>query len=204
VWASPSTERAFGWRQGLMDLPEHVYASVLLHRSVAADKSGVMVTANLDTGARDEITVVTNTGVAGGVDGQAAETLVISLETGAPRLRASATARTKRVLAAEGGARQVASDAPESVLSPDEIRQLVAFVRAFPKDYPGLQDEHGRAAPADIEFGFVAGHLMLLQIRPFVQSAQVSQNQYLMDLDAGLRKTGGRWLDLDAVPAAAS
>ena len=204
VWASPSTERAFGWRQGLMDLPEHVYASVLLHRSVAADKSGVMVTANLDTGARDEITVVTNTGVAGGVDGQAAETLVISLETGAERLRASATARTRRVLSAEGGARQVASDAPEFVLSPDEIRQLVAFVRAFPKDYPGLQDEHGRAAPADIEFGFVAGHLMLLQIRPFVQSAQVSQNQYLMDLDAGLRKTGGRWLDLDAVPAAAS
>jgi hypothetical protein len=204
VWASPSTERAFGWRQGLMDLPEHVYASVLLHRSVPNDKSGVLVTANLDTGDRDQITVVTNTGVAGGVDGQAAETLVISLKTGAARLLASATARTKRVLAAEGGARQVSSEAPEYVLSPDEIRQLLDFVRAFPKDYPGLQDAAGRTAPADIEFGFVGGHLMLLQIRPFVQSPQVSQNKYLMDLDAGLRRTGDKSVDLRAVPGTPS
>lgn len=200
VWASPSTERAFGWRQGLMDLPEHVYASVLLHRSVAADKSGVMVTANLDTGARDEITVVTNTGVGGGVDGQAAETLVISLPTGAVRLLSSATARSKRVLAVEGGARKVASEAPEFVLSPDEIRQLLEFVRALPADYPGLRDGRGEAAPADIEFAFAAGHLVLLQIRPFVQSAQVSQNRYLMDLDAVLRQTGDRTVDLDMAP----
>jgi len=204
VWASPSIERAFGWRQGLMDLPEHVYASVLLHRSLPNDKSGVMVTANLDTGSRDEITVVTNTGVSGGVDGQAAETLVISLETGEARLLASATARTKRVLAAEGGVRQVRSDAPEQVLSPDEIRQLLDFVRAFPKDYPALQDAAGRTVAADIEFGFVGGQLMLLQIRPFVQSAQVSQNKYLMDLDAGLRRTGDRKVDLRAVPGKSS
>lgn len=200
VWASPSTERAFGWRQGLMDLPEHVYASVLLHRSVPNDKSGVMVTANLDTGSREEITVVTNTGVAGGVDGQAAETLVVSLQTGEVRLLASATARTKRLVAVEGGVHQVRSDAPEYALSPQEIARLVEFVRAFPADYPGLQDEQGRTVAADIEFGFVAGHLMLLQIRPFVQSAQVSQSKYLMDLDAGLRKTAHRSVDLHAVP----
>ncbi len=204
VWASPSTERAFGWRQGLMDMPEHVYASVLLHRSLPNDKSGVMVATNLDTGARDEITVVTNAGVSGGVDGQAAETLRISLKTGAVRLLASDTARTKRVLSPQGGAREVRSDAPEYVLTPDEIRQLLDFVRAFPKDYPGLQDDAGRTAPADIEFGFVGGHLMLLQIRPFVQSVQASRNQYLLDLDAGLRKTRNKNVDLRAVPAAAA
>ena len=201
VWASPFSERAFGWRQGLMDQPEHVYASVLLHRSVPNDKSGVMVTANLDSGSREEITVVINTGVSGGVDGQAAETLRISLKTGATRLLASATARSKRVLLAEGGARQVSSDAPEYVLVPDEIRQLVDFVRTFPKDYPGLQDAAGQTAPADIEFGFVRGHLMLLQIRPFLQSAQASKNKYLIELDAGLRKTGDKTVDLRAVGA---
>lgn len=105
VWASPFTERAFGWRQGLMDQPEQVYASVLLHRSVPNEKSGVMVTANLDSGIRDEITVVINLGVSGAVDGQAAETLILSLKTGAVRLLASATARTRRVLAPEGGVR---------------------------------------------------------------------------------------------------
>jgi hypothetical protein len=204
VWASPFSDRAFGWRQGLMDQPEHVYASVLLHRSVANEKSGVMVTANLDTGSRDQITVVTNTGVAGGVDGQAAETLVISLGTGEARLLASATARTQRVLAPEGGARQVTSDAPDYVLTPDEIRQLVEFVRAFPKNYPGLQDGAGETAAADIEFGFAGGHLMLLQIRPVVHNVQVSQSKYLMDLDAGLRKSGGRKVELRAVPGAPS
>ena len=201
VWASPSTERAFGWRQGLMDLPEHVYASVLLHRSLPNEKSGVLVATNLDTGDRDEITVVTNTGVSGGVDGQAAETLRISLKTGAVRLLASDTSRTKRVLSEEGGARQVPSDAPEYVLTPDEIKQLLEFMRAFPKDYPGLQDVEGQPAPADIEFGFVNGHLMLLQIRPFVQSALASRNQYLLDLDAGLRKTRNKNVDLHAIPA---
>lgn len=204
VWASPSSERAFGWRQGLMDLPEHVYASVLLHRSVPNEKSGVMVATNLDTGSRDEITVVTNTGVSGGVDGQAAETLRISLKTGAVRLLASDTARTKRVLVVEGGVRQVPSDAPEYVLTSAEIRQLLEFVRTFPKEYPGLQDAEGQPAPADVEFGFVGGRLMLLQIRPFVQSAQASRNQYLVDLDAGLRKTRDKNVDLRAVPAGPS
>ncbi len=204
VWASPFSERAFGWRQGLMDQPEHVYASVLLHRSVPNDKSGVMVTANLDTGGREDITVVVNTGVSGGVDGQAAETLRISLATGAARLLASATARSQRVLSAEGGAGLVRSDAPEFLLQPDEIRQLVDFVRGFPKDYPGLQDAAGHAAPADIEFGFVRGHLMLLQIRPFLQSAQASRNQYLIGLDAGFDKLGGKIVEMLAVPQAPS
>ena len=200
VWASPFSERAFGWRQGLMHQPEHVYASVLLHRSIANDKSGVMVTANLDTGSRDEITVVTNTGVSGGVDGQAAETLRISLKTGAVRLLTSATARSQRVLAAEGGSQRIASTAPEYVLMPDEIKQLVDFVRRFPDTYPGLQDASGQTAPADIEFGFVRGHLMLLQIRPFLQSRRASTNQYLIDLDAGLRNTGDKRVNLNAVP----
>ncbi len=200
VWASPFTERAFGWRQGLMDQPEHVYASVLLHKSVPNEKSGVMVTANLDTGNREEITVVTSSGVGGGVDGQAAETLRISLKTGEARLLGSETARSKRVLSVDGGARKMPGDAPEFVLQPDEIKQLVEFVRKFPDDYPGLEDASGEIAPADIEFGFVGGRLQLLQIRPFLQSAQASSNKYLIELDAGLRKTAGKKVDLRAIP----
>jgi phosphoenolpyruvate synthase/pyruvate phosphate dikinase len=33
VWASPFSKRAFAWRPSHMDLPQHVYASVLLLRS---------------------------------------------------------------------------------------------------------------------------------------------------------------------------
>ncbi len=49
VWASPFSKRAFAWRQSHMDLPQHVYASVLLLRSVPSEKSGVMVTRDIDT-----------------------------------------------------------------------------------------------------------------------------------------------------------
>ena len=86
------------------------------------------------------------------------------------------------------------------MLQADEIKQLLGFVRAFPKDYPGLKDSEGRPAPADIEFGFVRGRLMLLQIRPVAQSLQTSRNQYLIGLDAGMHKTAGRMVDLRAVP----
>ena len=50
VWASPFAERAFRWRQAYMDNPEHVYASVLLMKSVAVEKSGVLVTADIENG----------------------------------------------------------------------------------------------------------------------------------------------------------
>ena len=50
VWASPFSERAFRWRQAYMKNPEHVYASVLLMKSVAAEKSGVLVTADIESG----------------------------------------------------------------------------------------------------------------------------------------------------------
>ncbi len=52
VWASPFTARAFAWRQSHMTQPEHVYTSILLLESVASDKSGVLVTQDIDTGNR--------------------------------------------------------------------------------------------------------------------------------------------------------
>ena len=51
VWASPFSKRAFAWRQGRMQQPEHVYPAVLLMRTVPVQKSGVMVTRDVDSGA---------------------------------------------------------------------------------------------------------------------------------------------------------
>jgi hypothetical protein len=171
VWASPFTERAHAWRQDLMDHPEHVYASVLLHRTVAVDKSGVMVTADLDSGDRTMITVATNHGAMGGVDGQAAEALR-------------------------------GAGATDAVLTAAEIATLVDFARALPQTYPPLLDGDGRAVPADIEFGFVAGRLMLFQIRPFLDSAAARHNRYLTQMDAGLRESAALRVDLGAIPQA--
>ena len=200
VWASPFTERAFGWRQDLMDQPEHVYVSVLLHQSVHNEKSGVLVTADIDSGDTHFLTVATSPGVSGSVDSEAAETLRVNLDSGAAQLLASGTARLRRELPVEGGARMVPSLAPEAVLQPDEIAQLVAFARALPTHYPELHDGDGATAPADIEFGFVAGRLRLFQIRPFLQNRMALRQQYLAGLDEGLRRNAGLPVDLRRVP----
>ncbi|HUP91737.1 MAG TPA: PEP/pyruvate-binding domain-containing protein [Solimonas sp.] len=201
VWASPFTERAYGWRQDLMDQPEHVYVSVLLHKSVPNDKSGVLVTADLDTGARDTLTVATNLGVGGGVDGQAAETLRVSMDSEKPQLLSSATARWQRVLPAEGGVQLVRAPAPQAVLSAPEIAQLVEFARTLPGRYPQLRDGDGKPAPADVEFGFVRGKLRLLQIRPFLQNRAAQRQQYLVKLDESLHRSDRQRVDLHQAPA---
>lgn len=205
VWVSPFTDRAFGWRQGLMDKPEHVYASVLLHKSVPNEKSGVLITADLDTGDPRFLTIVTNAGVGGGVEGQAAETLRVFLPTGEVRLLSSVTAPLRRVLLKEGGSRMSAAPAPEQLLTPEELAQLVNLARLLPTKYPKLVDAQGRPAPADIEFGFLEGKLMLFQIRPFLQSQTAMRNQYLIQLDAGLRResnAAARMVDLRETPSA--
>lgn len=207
VWTSPFTERSFGWRQGLMDKPEHVYASVLLHKSVPNEKSGVMITADIDTGDTRFLTIVTNAGVGGGVEGQAAETLRVYLPTGEVSLLASATAPQKRVLLKEGGSRMVGAPAPDSLLLPEEIAQLVALAKALPAKYPRLADAQGKPAPADIEFGFLDGKLMLFQIRPFLQNQASQRNLYLAKLDAALKTAPGtppRTVDLREIPSMAA
>jgi phosphohistidine swiveling domain-containing protein len=204
VWASPFTERAYGWRQDLMDQPEHVYVSVLLHQSVRNEKSGVMITADVDTGKQDTLTVATSLGVGGGVDGEASEALHIEADDGKAKLFASATAREMRVLPVTGGAKMIAAAAPDAVLTQDEIDKLAKFARRLPKEYVELHDDEGHATPADIEFGFVKGRLMLQQIRPFLQNRSASRQTYLQKMDAQLRKNDSTKVDLDDKPEVGS
>lgn len=174
VWASPFTERAYGWRQALMDNPEHVYAAVLLHKSVAVEKSGVMITADIDSGARDVLSVVVNEGVGGGVEGQSAESLRIALTSGAVRLLASATATNKRVLLAAGGSQLVPARGAERVLEDDEIRDLRSLARQLPDWFSRQPGRPPSPRSADVEFGFLNGRLVLFQIRPFVDNHAIS------------------------------
>ena len=200
VWASPFTERSFGWRQGIMADPEHVYASVLLHKSVNADKSGVMVTADADTGSRDYITVVLNEGVGGGVEGQAAESLLIRRSDGHVRLLGSATAPRKRVLLPTGGSELVASSGAERLMKPADIAELLKVVERLPGWFDSVPEEQRAETVADVEFGFYGDTLYLFQIRPFVQNKGAASNQFLQSLDAGLKEATDVTVDLGARP----
>ena len=187
VWASPFTDRAFAWRQAHMDQPEHVYPAVLLLRSVNGDKSGVMVTQDIDTGKPGWISVAVNEGVGGAVDGQAAESLRVNLKTGEVKLLAQATATIRRAVDTEGGVKKLPVSGTDEVLQPDEIKQLIRFARELPRRFPSITDAQGNPAPADVEFGFLNGELKLFQIRPFLESQQARSSAYLKSLDSQLK-----------------
>lgn len=194
VWASPFIERAFAWRQMRMTEPEHVYVSVLLQRSVAVDKSGVMLTMNLESGAPDQYTVAVNEGVGGAVAGQSAEELLIDAGSGAPRLLAEASAAERWGLADTGGlVRRPVRGGP--VLTLAEVEQLRQLGLQLPWRFP-QRDETGALVPADVEFGFVDGRLALFQIRPYLQSKTARRHHFLRELDAPMGARKERWIDL--------
>jgi len=200
VWASPFTARAFAWRQSHMEQPQHVYPAVLLLRSVANDKSGVMVTADIDTGDRQTLSVAVNEGVGGAVDGQSAESLRISLADGSVRLLATATAPWRRLPAADGGVVKLPASGSEWVLKPNEIKQLVQFAKELPVKFPPITDDEGNSSPADIEFGFLDGELHLFQLRPFLQSRKAQGSDYLANMDKALEGNMNKTVDMNGVP----
>jgi len=87
-----------------------------------------------------------------------------------------------------------------TVLSPDEIKQLINLAQDLPQRYPSILDAGGNPAPADIEFGFVKGKLQLFQIRPFLESAKARSNEYLNDLDKDMTSQLNQTVKLDEQP----
>ena len=200
VWASPFTARAFAWRQSHMTKPEHVYTSILLLESVASDKSGVLVTQDIDTGNREVFSVAVNEGLGGAVDGQAAESLRIALNGSFVHVLATATAPWRRVPDPKGDLKFLPTSGNDTVLQPDEIKQLIDFVQHLPDKFPPITDDEGNLAPADVEFGFLNGDLRLFQLRPFLESKMAGGIAYLQQMDTRLKDTSSIKVDMNGVP----
>ena len=201
VWASPFTARAFAWRQSHMSKPEHVYTSILLLESVASDKSGVLVTQDIDTGDKNVVSVAINEGLGGAVDGQAAESLRIALDGSGVQVLATATAPWRRVPNSQGGLTILSSSGSDVVLEPVEIDQVIDFARHLPEKFPSIVDDDGNTAPADVEFGFVNNELRLFQVRPFLDSKSAQGINYLQQMDAQLANTRLIKVNMNGVPA---
>ena len=201
VWASPFSDRAYRWRQAFMESPEHVYVSVLLMKSVPVDKSGVMVTADVDSGERGWLSIAVNEGVGGAVSGQTAEEIRYHLASGRLRLMSHATEPRKRVLSNSGGVKWVPASGTPAVLSEAEIARLVDFSETVSQRFPAITNARGEAVPADIEFGFYREKLVLFQIRPFLESDRARQNLYLNQLDQVLRENFQRRIDMRQIPS---
>ena len=200
VWASPFTARAFAWRQSHMESPENVYPAVLLLKSVPNDKSGVMVTQDIDTGDRKVLSVAVNEGVGGAVDGQSSESLRIDSRDGSVQVLAMATAPWRRNPATTGGVEKLPVSGSETVLQPNEIKQLIQFANELPQRFPPITDDQGNPAPADIEFGFLDGKLRLFQLRPFLESRKARGSYYLSEMDQTLQGSMDKTINMQEVP----
>jgi phosphoenolpyruvate synthase/pyruvate phosphate dikinase len=185
-----------------MDKPEYVFPSVVVQRAFASEKSGVLVTSDLERGEDAYLTVAVNEGVGGAVDGQSAESLRIDMNTGAVTVLSQAAASERVVLAPEGGVVRRPASGADRILEPGEIKQLMAFSKQVPARFPSLRTMTGESVPADIEFAFKNGKLALLQIRPFNESRRAQKSQYLAQLDAPFAERGGISVPLGVLPGA--
>jgi hypothetical protein len=190
VWASPFTYRSFSWRQTLIDEPLWVLPSVVVLESVSSEKSGVLVTTDIDHGDPSKMLVATSEGVGGAVDGSPAETLLWS--PGGVELVTTFKSPWRRMLQPEGGSAIVASTRRESVLEPDELDALITTAQTLSRQLDPSVDASGRARAWDIEYGFASGRLWLFQVRPFVGNESLKNVPALAAYDsdrAGASKT---------------
>jgi hypothetical protein len=166
VWASPFSYRSFSWRQTLIDEPLWVLPSIVILESVPSEKSGVLVTADIENGDTSKMLVATSEGVGGAVDGTPAETLLWSPD--GVELVTMFKSPWRRMLQPGGGSRIVAATGKDHVLEPGELKDLIAAGKTIGEKLEPARDPAGNPRPWDIEFGFVGGKLWLFQSRPFV------------------------------------
>jgi len=182
VWASPFEFRSFSWRQTLIDDPLWVLSSVVILESVPNDKSGVLVTADFNTGDPGKMTVATSEGVGGAVDGTSAETLLWSPQD--IELLSLFKSPWKNQLLPGGGSAIVPATGKDTVLAPDELKQIIAAGQKISATFKPARDPAGKPRPWDIEFGFKGGKLWLFQCRPFLGNDELKNIPALAPLES--------------------
>jgi hypothetical protein len=182
VWSSPYTERSFKWRQAYLENPENVYPSILIIPTVDVDYSGVLITKDFINNDEKSVTVAMSRGAGGAVDGQSAETYLID-ENGRGMLISPARENKMRTLPVSGGSIMEHVDYDQSILTPENLKEIKDFAIKVHEIMPGSKDGSYDGA-WDIELGFKDGKLYLFQIRPFVENSQAKNSEYLNSIDA--------------------
>ncbi|ANH61127.1 PEP/pyruvate-binding domain-containing protein [Dokdonia donghaensis] len=176
VWASPYTERSFKWRQQYLSNPENVFPSILIIPSVDVEYSGVMITKGINQGTDKDLTIAFSRGAGGAVDGQAAETrLVTATDT---RLLSPARQADYIRLPATGGVKKNIATFDEEILNEKNIKDIRAIAQSIRTRLPEMTGSDYDGA-YDVELGFENDKLWLFQIRPFVENKTAKSSEYL-------------------------
>lgn len=173
VWASPYTERSYMWRQKFLSNPENVFPSLLIIPSVDVDYSGVMITTGINEGNEDDLTVAFSRGAGGAVDGQAAETRLITSTS--QKLLSPSRHPTYIRLPESGGTSKLYTSFERPILNQGNISDI----RILAQEIRDCLDEN---QVYDVEFGFKNDKLWLFQIRPFVENKNARSSTYLQSI----------------------
>jgi pyruvate phosphate dikinase-like enzyme len=195
VWASPFEFRSFSWRQTLIDDPLWVLSSVVILEAVPNDKSGVLVTADPNSGEPGRMLVATSEGVGGAVDGTSAETLLWSPQ--GVELISLFKSPWRNQLLATGGSAIVPASGSDTVLAPAELQAIIAAGQKISENFQPVMDPAGKPRPWDIEFGFAKGTLWLFQCRPFLGNDQLKNVPALAPLEWTTSAKGTDMLSLE-------
>ncbi|MAZ27257.1 MAG: phosphoenolpyruvate synthase [Cytophagaceae bacterium] len=186
VWASPYTERSFKWRQKYLSNPENVFPSILVIPSVDVDYSGVMITKGINEGTDEDLTVAFSRGAGGAVDGQAAETRLITPTEA--KLLAPAREPDYIRLPTNGGVKNYSTTFQAPILNKQNVEQLRKIAQEIRTKIPKEtgSDYHGAY---DVELGFKDDKLYLFQIRPFVENKNALSSEYLESISPKRNET---------------
>ncbi len=178
VWASAYTERSFKWRQKYLSNPENVFPSILIIPSVDVDYSGVMITKGINSGNDNDLTVAFSRGAGGAVDGQLAETRLITSTDN--QLLAPARQPDYIRLPTSGGTKKYQTTFESPILNQNNIKDIRELASKIRKLMSSHSDNKNQAY--DVEFGFKDDNLWLFQIRPFVENKQAKSSEYLASI----------------------
>jgi len=156
LWSGPAI--AYRRREGIA--PDDVALAVVVQTLVPADSAGVLFTADPLTGRRDHVVIDATWGLGEAlVGGQVTpDHLVVDKASGARLREQIADKRVMTVRGDEGVALVEVDPAHRSasVLSPDEVGQLLAIARS-------VEQHAGR--PTDVEWVSVDGRILVTQAR---------------------------------------
>src|SRR5262249_55396148 len=183
--------------QTLIDDPIWVLSSVVILEAVPNDKSGVLVTADVNTGESGKMTVATSEGVGGAVDGTSAETPLWAPTN--VELVTLFKSPWRNQLQPGGGSAIVPSSGSDTVLAPDELKQITAAGQKITETFEPARDPAGKPRAWDIEFGFKSGKLWLFQCRPFLGNDELKNIPALAPLETAAANNGSETISLGDV-----
>jgi len=179
VWASPYTDRSLRWRQKYLLNPEYVFPSIVVIPGVNNDYSGVVITTGINEGAKDDMTVAFSHGVGGAVDGQAAETRLITKN--GSKLLSPAREPSYLALPSSGSTVEKYITFEKPILNSRNLQTIRDLVKEVRVKVPKNTDPTYKGA-YDMEMGFKNNKLWLFQIRPFVENKKAQNSEYLKSI----------------------